>query len=1616
MSMRILCTVLGLYLFASPSPFLKAEEGSQPSKPKKKRMNVVIIFTDDQGYADVGCFGAKGFKTPNLDRMAKQGARFSSFYVSTAVCSASRSALMTGCYHTRVDIHGAFGPGRVGLHQNEVTIAELLKQLGYRCGCFGKWHLGSVPDLLPAAQGFDEYFGLPYSNDMSPSPKNNPLPQARKRWPPLPLISGTKVIQLEPDQSQLTKWYTEKAVKFIKKNKDEPFFCYLAHSMPHVPLYASKNFKGKTKRGLYGDVITEIDWSVGQILETLKNEGLDENTLVIFTSDNGPWLTFGNHGGSAFPLREGKGTIFEGGVRVPCVMRWPGHIPAGHICDEPAMTIDILPTIAKLTGAKLPKHKIDGKNIWPLMQGEENAKSPHEAYYFWYSRELRAVRMGKWKLHFPHRYRTLTGPPGMDGNRANQGSDKIGLSLFDLEKDIGEKNNVLEKHPDVVAKITKLAEKMRGRLGDRLTKTKGKEVRPLGKSKLPPTKKGKKKQGKREQATGKRGQQIDQVGEPECGGEALGRPFVISRDQVGAKPTQPQTPNIKSVIAALESENATTRQRALDRLALLGPKAEAAVPALAKLVSKGTLGDKVRAVYVLGTIGKKAEAAVPILTTSLDSKDFAIVKQAGLSLLQIQGPTLKTTTKLLGWPGKSPAPGSHYWGYLTSGPVEVTPHLIHLFGSKNKIERQNAAVAIGPLMVNSPSEGSKVNWAKINESAQAQIVSGLLKLTKDPAPEVVEAAVSSLVLVAPEQSSKVIPVIVGLLQQKQISSYTAWRLLGNARNKAIEPFLEALDTEDRVVRQQIGYTLGAIAAASPKLILSLKSESRNVRAGAAFALGMNRAVPEASEPLRKALKDSSEEVRLNAAQALLRINGKDEGKNVVPVLRGVLASKDGEFRARAALNLSRIPMAAEEALPELLRALKDKELRVRTSAARAVVLIDPKQGGAIVPTIADALKSKKLLLQGALLAPKIGDAAKRLVPELTGALETELKKLKAVDSDADRNVIYSLAVALGNGGPKAKKAVPLLVEAMDATSGYEGIGAALAKLDAPESRLATRGLLLSPTRTGDNLLFPNYTKTLKGPGLQSKYLFDFPGLVAWHLIELVGDKQATVREEAAEGLGILYAPSSPLVKKLKEQFAKTTKAVVPTLRKALSDQEVRVQLAAGRALVRIDREQIPYLLPKMIRWLSESHMPRYEIVLILSKSERDSVSLLIKAFDEVPDPAPVVSLLVRPAAVSKALPRLGDALGSKSAKIRTGAAYAFAEFARTTPRTAENPTAWKIIDKHVPTLRMLLTDSDPKVRFESARALLHVNQDEDVPKILKVFMEAVQDKNGAVRYRGVAALGKMRGKAKEAIPVLNKALKTTNTPFLLEVAQAIIAIDPKQAGPTISRLQTVLTEGNAIYSREAAQTLALLGPDGKSALPDLKKTLDSKSPSVRFEAGRAMVLIDPEQIETVLPNFVDLLKDTGTSSYVKRVALEFLVSVPKKKAIPGLEPLLGAKDERLKLAVALALVKIDPEAMKSAWGVVSSKLKETKTSQLRDEIFDVLTDLGPKAKPALPVLIDLLKSKDRNVRRETVYVLERMGSAAKSALPAMRKLLFDTANPTIVRAAQRAMTRIQKSK
>ena len=382
-----------------------AQDASAKSPP-----NIVIIYADDLGYGDLGCYGNQPSVTPNLDRLAREGARFTDFYSAQPVCSASRAALLTGCYSNRVSIAGALSPNQnYGLNHHEMTLAQLLKQKNYATAIYGKWHLGHHPDFLPKTFGFDDYFGLPYSNDMTPLPEDNPGSSSPRKYPPLPLIEGTKVIATAPDQSQLTTQYTEHAVKFINDHHNQPFFLYVPHSMPHVPIRVSDKFKGKTGRGLYYDVIAEIDWSVGQIVDALQKHKLTDNTLVIFSSDNGPWKVFGNHGGSPGPLRESKGTVYEGGIRVPCIAKWPGHIPAGQVIHQPAIMIDWFPTIAKITGCKLPDHPIDGLDIWPLLT-DSNATSPHDAFFFYFRDcELQAMRSGQWKMLFPHEVNSTEG-------------------------------------------------------------------------------------------------------------------------------------------------------------------------------------------------------------------------------------------------------------------------------------------------------------------------------------------------------------------------------------------------------------------------------------------------------------------------------------------------------------------------------------------------------------------------------------------------------------------------------------------------------------------------------------------------------------------------------------------------------------------------------------------------------------------------------------------------------------------------------------------------------------------------------------------------------------------------------------------------------------------------------------------------------------------------------------------------------------------------------------------------------------------------------------------------------------------------------------------------------
>jgi arylsulfatase A-like enzyme len=451
-------------------------------RPAERPPNVVIIFTDDQGYADVGAYGAVGFETPNIDRLAAEGMRFTRFYTAESGCSPSRAALLTGRYPLRAGMPTVLAPRSVvGLNADETTLAEILKRQGYATAAVGKWHLGDHPDFLPLRHGFDSYFGLPYSNDMSPDPRNNPWERARSH-PPLPLVRDTTIIEREPDQSTLTRRYTEEAIAFIEANRDRPFFLYLAHTMAHVPLYVSDAFRGSSEQGMYGDVIQEIDWSVGAIMATLERLGLDESTLVFFASDNGPWLVFGDHAGSAGPFREGKATAFEGGHLVPGIYRWTGTIPAGAVSDEVVTAMDVFPTVAGIVGIELRDDLIiDGHDIWPLVSGQPGATSPYEALFYYRRGNLHAVRSGKWKLHVPHDYPTLEGGTvGSGGQPGNYATGHIELSLFDLDNDPSESTNVAAEYPEVIERLLELIERARAEIGDRATGRQGSQAREPG--------------------------------------------------------------------------------------------------------------------------------------------------------------------------------------------------------------------------------------------------------------------------------------------------------------------------------------------------------------------------------------------------------------------------------------------------------------------------------------------------------------------------------------------------------------------------------------------------------------------------------------------------------------------------------------------------------------------------------------------------------------------------------------------------------------------------------------------------------------------------------------------------------------------------------------------------------------------------------------------------------------------------------------------------------------------------------------------------------------------------------------------------------------------------------
>ena len=416
----------------------------------KPKPNFIVVFCDDLGYADIGPFGSKKTKTPNLDRMANEGMRLTDFYSTCSVCTPSRASLMTGCYPRRINMHVdeknlcvLFPAARKGLNPSEVTVAEVLKKQGYITMCIGKWHLGDHPDFMPTSQGFDHYFGIPYSNDMN------------SKKVPLPLVRDLMVIEdsVQRDTS-ITARYTEEAVKFIKTNHQKPFFLYLPHTAVHLPLVPGKRFQGTSKDGHYGDWVQEIDWSMGELFKTLKETGLDKNTLVLFTSDNG---SAREKQGSNLPLRGRKGRTDEGGMRVPCVVRWPGKIPAGSSSDAITSTLDLLPTFARLSGGEKPGDRaIDGKNIWSILSGQSKT-DPRQAFFYYQMDQLQAVRSGDWKLFVP-----------LKSKKRNWGKPEgeQPLKLFNLAKDIHENHNIAQQNPEIVKKLLSHVEGARADLGD----------------------------------------------------------------------------------------------------------------------------------------------------------------------------------------------------------------------------------------------------------------------------------------------------------------------------------------------------------------------------------------------------------------------------------------------------------------------------------------------------------------------------------------------------------------------------------------------------------------------------------------------------------------------------------------------------------------------------------------------------------------------------------------------------------------------------------------------------------------------------------------------------------------------------------------------------------------------------------------------------------------------------------------------------------------------------------------------------------------------------------------------------------------------------------------------
>ena len=445
---------------------------------KELPLNIVLINFDDAGNGDFSFKGAVGYQTPHIDKLAAEGVSMTNFYAVQPISGASRAGLMTGCYPNRIGFAYAPNPNSpTGISDKEETIAELLKTKGYATAIFGKWHLGDARKFLPLQHGFDEYYGLPYSNDMWP---NHP----QYKFPDLPLIEGNEVIGYNTEQSELTTNYTNRAVDFIRRStgSGKPFFLYLAHSMPHVPLAVSDKFKGKSEQGLYGDVMMELDWSVGKVMQALREAKVEENTLVILTSDNGPWANYGNHAGSSGGLREAKATTFNGGMRVPCLFYWKGTIAPGSICNDLMSNIDILPTLVELTGAPHPQLPIDGLSMAAILKGTNKAPIRQSLCMYYHRNSLQAITDGYYKLVFPHKYVSYeTQMPGNDGQPGELGKKEITeCELYDLRRDPGERVNVISQHPAIAEKLQRIADQCREDLGDDLTGQPGKNRREPG--------------------------------------------------------------------------------------------------------------------------------------------------------------------------------------------------------------------------------------------------------------------------------------------------------------------------------------------------------------------------------------------------------------------------------------------------------------------------------------------------------------------------------------------------------------------------------------------------------------------------------------------------------------------------------------------------------------------------------------------------------------------------------------------------------------------------------------------------------------------------------------------------------------------------------------------------------------------------------------------------------------------------------------------------------------------------------------------------------------------------------------------------------------------------------